>query len=57
MKQTREQIKEVLKKHIAEVVRERKAMVLRERMATLRRGPELPPDGPGGRARITDLDF
>jgi hypothetical protein len=47
MKQTREEIKELLKKHVAEVVRERKAMVLRERMATLRRGPELPPEGPG----------
>jgi hypothetical protein len=47
MKQTREEIKELLEKYIAEVVRERKAMVLRERMATLRRGPELPPDGPG----------
>jgi hypothetical protein len=49
MKQTREQIKELLKKHVAEVVRERKAMVLRERMATLRRGPELPPEGPGAK--------
>jgi hypothetical protein len=47
MKQTREQIRELLKKHIAEVVREKKATVLRERMATLRRGPELPPECPG----------
>jgi hypothetical protein len=47
MKQTREQIKEVLKNYIAEVVREKKATVLRERKATLRRGPEVPPEGPG----------
>jgi hypothetical protein len=49
MRQTREEIKELLKKHIAEIVQERKAMVLRERMATLRRGPELPPEWPGAK--------
>jgi hypothetical protein len=47
MKQTREQTKELLKKYVAEVVREKKAAVFRERKATLRGGPELPPEGPG----------